>query len=220
MSKSIRLLSLQVGLPRDYGRADAAAPEERAWSTAFFKQPVAGPVAVGPAGLAGDGVADLRHHGGPDKAVLAYASEHFPLWRAELGLDAAGGGFGENFTLAGATEAEVCIGDVFALGTARFQVTQPRQPCWKLARRWGVADLVQRVQDNGRCGWYLRVLVPGAVEAGQELRLLERPRPEWSVARAHDLMHHRRDDRAAARALAACPELSATWRATMERRAG
>jgi MOSC domain-containing protein YiiM len=133
------------------------------------------------------------------------------------GLDLPYGAFGENFTVRGVTEADVCIGDVFAVGGVLVQVSQPRQPCWKLARRWRVKDLAARVQATGRTGWYFRVLEEGEVTPGLRLVLRERPWPQWTVARANEIMHERRDDRAAA--LAACPSLSANWRETLHTRA-
>lgn len=209
----MRLLSLQVGMPRAYGREDAEDPMDRAWTSGIAKQPVAGPVAVGELGFEGDGVADLRNHGGPEKAVLAYASEHYPAWRAELGRpDFPYGAFGENLTTEGATEASVCVGDVLAISGVRLQVSQPRQPCWKLARRWRIPDLAARVERSGRSGWYLRVLRGGAAAAGEAIARLERPHPEWTIARANAAMRARRRDPGAARALAGCPALSAEWR--------
>ncbi|TAK52175.1 MAG: MOSC domain-containing protein [Gammaproteobacteria bacterium] len=216
----MQLLSIQVGRPQALGHAGAALWPDRPWTTGFFKVPVAGPVWLGRENLAGDGQADLRHHGGPEKAVNAYPSEHYPYWAAELGaLELPRPAFGENFTTAGLLEAEVCIGDVFELGTALMQLSQPRQPCWKLGRRWRIPDLAWRVQQSGRTGWYFRVLREGEVEAGQTFQLHERPHPQWTVAAANEVMHLRQHDLAAARALADCPALATSWRESLERRA-
>ena len=207
------LLSIQVGLPRHLGIAGAPDPMDRPWTTSFFKEPVEGPVWLGRTNLAGDGQADRKNHGGPDKAVLAYSADHYPLWRAELNRpDLPHGAFAENFTIAGLTEENVCIGDVYAIGGAQVQVSQPRQPCWKIARRWRIKDLTAQVRETGRTGWYLRVLVEGYVEAGQPVELLERTFPQWTVARASQVMNHRHEDPAAAAELAACPSLAAVWR--------
>lgn len=215
------LLSIQVGQPTDYGRDDAADPHDRRWTTAFFKSPIAGPVFVGRTNIAGDAQADLEHHGGADKAVLAYAAGHYELWRDELARpELCFGGFGENLTIAGLTEESVCIGDVWLLGEAHFQVSQPRQPCWKLARRWRTKELAALVIANGRSGWYLRVLREGMIDAGQPLTLIERPHAEWSVARANQVMHQRPSDRAMASELAALPELSSAWRHGLQVRYG
>ena len=189
---------------------------DRPWVTGFFKSPVTEPVWLGRTGLAGDGQADSKNHGGPDKAVLAYAADHYPLWHAELNRsDLSYGAFGENFTIAGLSEETVCIGDVFAVGPVRVQVSQPRQPCWKIARRWRIKDLTARVLSTGRTGWYFRVLVEGYVQPGLPVVLIERPFPRWTVARASEIMRHRRDDPAAAAELAACPLLSVSWRRSL-----
>ncbi|VTU00872.1 sulfurase : MOSC domain containing protein OS=Rhodopirellula maiorica SM1 GN=RMSM_03240 PE=4 SV=1: MOSC: 3-alpha [Gemmataceae bacterium] len=206
------LLSVQVGLPQTLGGA------ARPWTTGFIKAAVAGPVQLGPTNLVGDGQADLANHGGPDKAVCVYPAVHYPHWRAELGLPLTHGAFGENFTAGGWSEADVCVGDVWAIGGALVQVSQPRQPCWKLARRWDVKDLALRVQQTGRTGWYFRVLRAGGVEAGGAFALAERPEPVWTVSRANEVMHHRKADLALAAELAAVSCLSASWRSNLRDR--
>lgn len=213
------LISLQVGLPRTHGRADAAEPMDREWTSGFYKSAVSGPVWLTTTNLAGDGQADLENHGGPDKAVNAYPAAHYAGWREQLGLaDLPFGAFGENFTLGGLTESTIAIGDVFAIGNAIVQVSQPRQPCWKLARRWRLKDLPARVIETGRTGWYFRVLQEGHVGAGDALRRIERPHPEWTIAAANDVMYHRREDRDSTHALAECPALSVSWRNALRKR--
>jgi MOSC domain-containing protein YiiM len=213
------IVSIQVGLPRTLGREDALDPAERLWTTGIFKSPVAGAVWLGRLNLAGDGQADLKAHGGPHKAVCVYPAEHYSLWRAELSLsEMSYGSFGENFTTQGLLEGEVCIGDVFAVGTASVEVSQPRSPCRKLARRWQVSDMVDRVLASGRTGWYLRVLREGEVRASDELVLMERSCPEWTIERATRLMHRDNADRDAALALSACPALAPGWRESLARR--
>jgi MOSC domain-containing protein YiiM len=213
------VLSIQVGLPVAMGKEEAYNPFHRRWVSGIVKQPVAGRVWLGFTHLKGDGQADLQNHGGREKAVLAYAAGHYPAWREELDRpDLPYGAFGENLTVAGLDEARVCIGDIYALGEATVQVSQPRQPCWKLARRWGLKDLPARVQQTGRGGWYLRVLGEGHVEAGQPFGLRERPYPSWTVALLNDLRYRRRDDPAEMAGLAACPLLSPNWRDAMARR--
>lgn len=165
------------------GKAKAFARGSR---SAIDKQPQGGAVAVGQAGLAGDEVGDARVHGGVDKAVHCYALAHYAAWqqllpRAAIPLQA--GAFGENFCIEGLDEDAVCLGDEWRVGSAVFAVSQGRQPCWKLNERFGVADMALRVQDSLRCGWYLRVLETGAVQAGDTVYLLKRPYPDWPLAR-------------------------------------
>ncbi len=208
-----RLASIQVGRPRTWGEEGAADPMDRPWETGFVKGPVDGPVMLRRTNLDGDGQADTVHHGGPDKAVCCYPAAHYPDWRAETGLAELGfGGFGENFTVEGMAEPDACLGDVWRVGEALVQVSQPRQPCWKIARRWRIKTLTLQVQQAGRTGWYVRVLEEGAVAAGSPITLVERPHPDWSVARANRVMHHDKADLDAAAALAALPALAASWR--------
>ena len=214
MSTDPRTLAVLVGGPVEYVDADG-----RVVCTAFRKQVVDGPVAVGPTNLDGDEQGDLRVHGGPHKAVLAYSAEHSQAWRAidpELGEP---GAFGENLHVSGLTEADVCIGDRWAVGSALFEVSQPRQPCWKVEHRWGRDGLVAFMEETGRTGWYLRVVTPGVVAAGDTWTLEVRPNPRWSVATANDVMHHRRDDLDAAASLASLDALAPSWHRTLTKRA-
>jgi len=195
-----------------------ARPGQR---SAIDKTPCTGAVAVGPLGLAGDEQGDLRVHGGPDKAVHCYAWEHYADWRAALphaaGRLAHPGAFGENFSLEGVTEAQVCLGDRWRVGSAQFEVSQGRQPCWKLNDRFGVPDMAQRVQDGGRAGWYLRVVRPGEVRAGDAVQLLQRPFPGWSVARLLALIAERNCDPAVLDEVLALP-LPPSWQRLFGRR--
>ena len=168
---------------------------------------------MGATNLVGDAQADLKNHGGPERAVNVYSADDFPDWRARLECpDLTNGAFGENFTVAGlGPEETVCIGDVFAIGDVRVQVTQPREPCWKLARKWNVKDLVKQVEQLCRTGWYMRVLQEGYVEGGLPITVIERPHPEWPLVRAYDTLRAPTDPEAVV-ALAACAALSSGWR--------
>lgn len=216
--KSAQILSIQVGRAQRLGSEDASAADQRAWTSAIFKDPVSGPVWVGKPQISGDEQADLRVHGGPDKAVNLYPAEHLHSWATELGLEAMpGGSFGENLTTAGLLEADVCIGDIFRAGQVVLQVSQPRGPCWKLARRWGVPDLAIRADQTGRTGWYFRVLQEDNLQAGYRLELAERPNPSWSVQRAYFVVRAPALSPEDALALAALPELAAASQAGLLR---
>jgi MOSC domain-containing protein YiiM len=208
----MRLLSIQVGTPRTVGVAGAENRMERKFTSAIWKRPVSGAVYAGRLGLAGDSVHDTRVHGGPDQALLMYAAAHYPRWEQELGRRMGPGDFGENLTVEGLDENTVCIGDVYQVGPVRFQVSHPRQPCATLARRHQIPDMVAMVWQNGRSGWYLRVLIEGAVEAGQPVERLARPNPEWTVRRAARAMLARQQNSEEAAALAGCQGLSEEWR--------
>jgi MOSC domain-containing protein YiiM len=231
----MKLLSIHVGQPQTLHIPDPNARsknnsknnqgKDHAWVSGIFKSAVTGLVAVGTTNLAGDGQGDTKNHGGPDKAICVYASEHYAHWQQHWGLaDFTFGAFGENFTTSGLVESEVCIGDSFAIGgegeaePVIVQLSQARQPCWKLARRWQVADMVEQVQDTGYTGWYFRVLQEGKVQAGDAIRLLERPYPHLTLAEANRVMHHDKEDWDAIEALLRCPLLSASWQNALRRR--
>ena len=206
------LHALHVGRPATYGAEGAEAPMDRPWRSGIFKAPAGGPVFLGKTNLDGDEQADQKNHGGPDKAVCVYPRGHLPYWAERLGREMGPGAFGENFTLGGADERTTCIGDVYAVGEARVQVSQPRSPCWKLARRWKEKKLALWVQETGYTGWYLRVLQTGMVEMGQPIRLQGRPHPEWTITRVNDVRYGRMQDPAQIAALADCPALASGWR--------
>ena len=215
----MRLTSIQIGRPREYDPV-AGDTSDKPWRTAFYRTPVAGPVVARRLGLEGDSVADTRVHGGPDKAICVYSADHFAYWRGDLGLGEAFGpaAFGENFTVEGFAEPDVCVGDRWRVGEAELEVSQPREPCWKLARRWKQKDLTLRVLQTGYTGWYVRVLKEGAVEACDPIELLHRPEPDWTIVRANEVMHHLKNDGEAAEALAALKPLAASWRRQLAKR--
>jgi MOSC domain-containing protein YiiM len=214
------IASIQVGRPREM--TDEGWPDLRTgpWVSAIIKEPVSGPVWLAATNLDGDKQGNPAVHGGPDKAVLAYAAAHYQLWRAELGRELPHGAFGENLTITGLDEESVCIGDTFEAGEAIVQVSQPRQPCWKIARRWGIKELTALVADSGRTGWYLRVLREGCLEAGQAVRLVQRQHPEWTVMRATRVIQNRRREMAPANELAQLPALAVSWKTQLLTPAG
>jgi MOSC domain-containing protein YiiM len=193
---------------------------DKPWRTGFYKLPQAQPCWLGYEGFRGDEQADRQHHGGVDKAVCVYPLEHYSFWRDTLAMpDLPLGAFGENVTVAGCLEDQVFIGDVFSLGDAIVQVSQPRQPCWKLARRWRIKDLSARVEHTGYTGFYFRVLRHGWVGPAAAIHRIESGSPEWSIARCNHVMHHAKDDLTAAQQLAECSLLSASWKDQLWRRA-
>jgi MOSC domain-containing protein YiiM len=210
------LLSIQVGkvkklvMPTNV-RVDFRHPF---WTSAIYKSTVEGPVRVYTESMEGDEQSDHDHHGGKDNVILAYDADHYPVWREELGMPELGhGAFGENFSVRGFSDATVCVGDVWRVGEGLVvQVTQARQPCFKLARRLCQPHIVKRVRENSWGGWYLRVLEEGMAEAGMKIEMVERRQPAWTVERAVQTIYARKKDRTAAEELAALPELSARWK--------
>ncbi len=206
----MRLISLNVGLP-----------QEVVWRgkpvvTGIFKAPVNGPLRLAPLNLDGDRQADLSVHGGAYKAVYAYPAEHYAFWRAELpGRDLPWGVFGENFTTEGLHEDQLVIGDRLRLGTAVLRVTEPRVPCYKLGLRFGDPEMTKRFLEARRSGFYLAVLQPGVVEAGQPFELLERPAHDLTVARMNSLYASPDADTALVRRFLEL-DLSEAWRAYLQ----
>jgi MOSC domain-containing protein YiiM len=173
----MRLISVNVGLPREVQWRGKTV------RTSIFKAPVSGRVKVRQLNLDGDQQSDLSVHGGIDKAVYAYPSEHYPFWRAELpGADLGWGAFGENFTTEGLLEEAVHIGDRLRVGSAEFMVTQPRMPCFKLGIRFGRPDILKRFQQSGRTGFYLAVLREGEVAAEDDVEFIAQDEHGVSVA--------------------------------------
>jgi len=173
----MKVISVNVGLPRDVGWQGGTA------TTAIYKQPIDGRVKVRSLNLEGDRQADLSVHGGPDKAVYGYPAEHYPFWRAEFpGIEMAYGMFGENFTVEGLLEDEIHIGDRLHIGTAEFQVTQPRLPCYKLGIKFGRQDIIPRFLKSLRSGFYLAVLQEGEVAAGDAIEVVSRTSGNITVA--------------------------------------
>jgi len=165
----MKIISVNVGLPRLVLRNGEPV------STGIFKEPVSGRVMMRTLNLDGDRQADLSVHGGPEKAVYVYPSEHYVFWKGELpDMELPWGMFGENFTTTGLFETEINVGDKFRVGTAEVMVTQPRMPCYKLGIRFGRADIIKRFLISERSGFYLSVLKEGEVGAGDEFQLLEK----------------------------------------------
>jgi MOSC domain-containing protein YiiM len=209
----MKLLSVNVGLPR-----------ELEWKgqivrTSIFKEPVAGRVRVSTLNVEGDQQSDLTVHGGVDKAVYAYPSEHYPFWRQELpGMDLPWGVFGENFTTEGLFEETVHIGDRLRIGSAEFVVTQPRMPCFKLGIRFNRSDMVKRFLQSGRTGFYFAVLKEGEVVAGDSIELLEKDQNNIPVA---DVVNLYRGDASNQNLLRRVSELSSlpnSWREYFRKR--
>jgi MOSC domain-containing protein YiiM len=210
----MKLISVNVGLPRE-----VSANGQRVL-TGIFKQPVAGRVLVRRLNLDGDRQADLSVHGGPDKAVYAYPAEHYDFWRRELPeMELPFGMFGENLTIEGLREDEVNIGDRFAIGSAEFQVTQPRVPCYKLGIRFGRADMVKRFLHSRRTGFYLRVVKEGEVGAGDAIALVARDPGNVTVADITRLYAFERDNAELLRRVIELPALSEDWRAYFREKA-
>ncbi|MFD0679735.1 MULTISPECIES: MOSC domain-containing protein [unclassified Paenibacillus] len=208
----MHLLSLNISKPVtiDY--------KGKPLETGIFKQPVDRRLMLSFTQLEGDGQGDMINHGGEDKAVCAYCEEHYAYWEDKLERKLSYGAFGENFTVTGLLEADIHIGDIFAIGEAVVQVSQPRQPCFKLGWKYKVPELPEQVQNTGYTGYYFRVLKEGSVWAGDDFRLIERHSLGISAAEANRLKYHDKTDLAGIQALLAVDALADSWRKSFEKR--
>lgn len=173
----MKLISINVGLPREITVAGKTV------RTSIWKYPVQGRIRVSTLNLDGDQQSDLSVHGGVDKAVYLYPSEHYSYWRTQLAdLDLPWGVFGENFTSEGILEDQVTIGDRLRVGSAEFMVTQPRMPCFKLGIRFNRRDMVKRFLESKRSGFYLSVIREGEVENGNAIEFTEKQKTGVTIA--------------------------------------
>jgi MOSC domain-containing protein YiiM len=175
----MQVISINVGLPREVEWRDEIV------RTSIYKEPVSGRVRVDRLNIEGDQQSDLTVHGGVNKAVYVYPSEHYDFWRKELpDADLPWGAFGENLTTTGLNEDSVRIGDRFAIGSAEFVVTQPRMPCYKLTIRFGRSDMIKRFYRSGRSGFYVAVAKEGEIGSGDDITLLSRDEDASTIAEA------------------------------------
>jgi MOSC domain-containing protein YiiM len=205
-TRDMIVLSLNVGLPTKelfFGKEVI---------TGYRKKPVSGSVHLRKAGFDGDGVANIMHHGGLDKAVCVYGANHYPYWESILNLVLPPAPFGENLSLSDLDEADVCIGDIFQVGTSLVQISQPRQPCSTLAARYGRSDMVKLVVDSGRTGCYFRVLDQGSVTKGDTVILKKRDRHGISISFANRIYHFDRKNREGIAKVLDVEALSESWR--------
>jgi len=201
------LLSVQTGRTAPLGPEDVPS--------AFVKTARQGAVPVTPLGLEGDEQADLSVHGGPEKAVYAYAASNYPQWAKEFPALAAhfsGGAMGENLTVSDLDESAICVGDVHQAGSALLQVCQPRQPCFKFALRHNNKYLPKAMVRNGLSGWYYRVLREGRLQAGDALTLQDRPNPDFPFTRLIDIIYHGKATKDEIRRMAGLEGLAGQWR--------
>ncbi len=209
----MELISVNVGQPRP------VSYRGRDYATSIYKTPLSGRVRVRHLNIDGDAQGNLKTHGGPDMAVYAFGHEHYAHWVRDLGRNDLGfGAFGENLTVTGMMEKDIAIGDVFAIGDVRLQVTEPRTPCHKLAMKFEDDDLPRRFAATGHVGFYFRVLQAGDIGAGDVIALVSKDPAALSIAEVLGLWADpgAKADRLA-RALAV-PALSATWRGRFARR--
>lgn len=212
MTKLYELVSLNLGMPKEvtYG--------ENLIRTGINKSQVNEPAFLSSLKFEGDGQADLIHHGGIDKAVCVYSYNHYSYWEKELNRNLVYGAFGENITVQGMLEEDVCIGDIFQVGEAVVQVSQPRQPCFKLAKKYDVPKLPLYFQNTGYTGFYFRVLKEGWVSPTDSLAKIQTDPKGISIAYANHMMHKEKRNFEGIRRILEVDALSTSWKKTFEKR--
>lgn len=207
-----KIISINIGKPIE------VQFNNKEISTGIFKTPSDEPLFLTLVNFEGDGQADLVHHGGREKAVCVYPYEHYPYWEKELGRELEYSAFGENLTTQGLLEAEICIGDIFQLGEAVVQVSQPRQPCFKLSVKYGAPDMPLKVQETGYTGFYFRVLQEGLVSKSDSLIRTSCHPKGITVSYANHIMHRDKNDTEGIKKILEVEGLSASWRKTFVKR--
>src|SRR5699024_6571331 len=196
---------LFLGKVKEVGKKDAINPMDRLWTTGMFKNSTSEKVWLSETGLQGDEVGDKKNHGGPEKALFAYPIGHYRYWREIQKIDMHYGGFGENMAVLEMDEFTVFLGDVYQFGDAIIQVSQPRNPCWRPARRYRRKELALQIQNTGKTGWYFRVLK-------------QRPYTKWSIAATNEVMHQDKHDLVRTDELSRCEALAPGWREKLQKR--
>lgn len=191
---------------------------QRKIRSAIFKKPVKGKIFLDYLGFEGDSVADPIHHGGQDKAVCVYPFAHFPFWESELSTQLLPGAFGENLTDDGLTEKEVCIGDIFRIGEAEVQCSQPRQPCHKLVKIFDCPAMARKIQETGFSGYYMRVIKRGWMEPGLAVKRVHGDSARVSVEEANALMYRDKNNYEKTLEILQIDSLSSSWREIFEKR--
>jgi MOSC domain-containing protein YiiM len=208
----MKIISVNVGLPR------LVESNEQIVSTGIYKVPVAGRVMLRTLNIDGDRQADLTVHGGPTKAVYVYPAEHYSFWHDEFpDTELPWGMFGENFTTEGLNEATVNIGDRFRIGATEVTVTEPRMPCYKLGIKFGRSDILRRLLQSGRTGFYLSVQREGELGAGDEIELIARDENDVTVADITRLYAEDRSEVETMRRAIALEALPESWRNHFQR---
>jgi MOSC domain-containing protein YiiM len=210
----LKITAINIACP-DFVSLDGGPKKHR---SGILKKSVSGPVFLNQFGFDGDGVGDTRIHGGEDKAVCAYSVDHLPYWNEKLQRKLGPGSFGENLSMVGMLETTTHIGDIFEVGAAQVQVTQPRQPCHKLNKVFNDPSMACSIKKTGFSGYYLRVLKPGLVEPGDTINLFHKDPSEFSVEKANALLRKGGINIQYMEELISHPALSSDWREMIQKR--
>jgi MOSC domain-containing protein YiiM len=207
--RSIEIINFAIGLPKTmpYGN-------QKEMETGICKNKTE-EAFLTKEGFCGDGVANLKYHGGPDRAICIYPHEHYRLWEQEFDISLPPSAFGENLTVTNMLERDVCIGDVYQLGEAVIQVTQGRIPCSTITRRMNVQGLLKRIAETGYTGYFCRVLKEGTVRHHSNIQLMKRHPQQVSILFANEIYFHRQTDVEGIKKVLEVQELANQWRESL-----
>ena len=216
--KRNKIHEIYVGKIKTHGTENAEDPFDDKYVSAGFKEPINDSVFLSELGLTGDEQADKRFHGGKEKALFMYPKENYLELSCEFGKEIPVGGNGENISIIGINERDVCVGDVYQLGESVIEVSQPRRPCWKPARRHRTMEFSKTIQDLGMTGWYFRVIQEGKITKGDTLKLIKRPCKEWTIKKVNDVMYVYTDNLGLAESLIDCVHIPESFKETLRAR--
>ncbi|MFC7391438.1 MOSC domain-containing protein [Scopulibacillus cellulosilyticus] len=211
-NRDIELINLSVGLPKTMTYDDSKEME-----TGICKETV-DEVFLSKEGFKGDGVADLKHHGGPDRAVCVYPYEHYSFWEEEFNVPFPSSSFGENLTVSNMLERDVCIGDIYQVGDAVIQVTQGRIPCSTISKRMNLPSLLNRIVEEGYTGYLCRVIKEGTIRYDSDIMLLESHPNQVTVLFSNQIYFHHPEDVEGIKKILAVEELANVWREKLLKR--
>ena len=198
------------------GRPETITDQAGTWESSIFRKAAFGPVEVGLRGIVGDQVTDVVHHGRPSQAVCVHPIEHYAYWNEQFNLESASqrlgpGSVGENWTIEGANEATICVGDSYLVGSTEVQVSGPRGPCWKQERKLRLPGFLKRTIASMRTGFYLQILLPGIVQPGDTWHLKSRPQP-WLTLHTVNACYYQTPEPGMVERILATPELAEGWK--------
>jgi MOSC domain-containing protein YiiM len=214
-----KVVSIQVGEVITIGNKNSKDITSKEYTTASYKKPIDKLFDVTKLSIIGDSVADTIHHGGVDKAVFANSLNNYNHWKSWLKQDNIPyGALGENLTIDTIDEQTVCIGDIHQIGTVKLQVSQPRQPCWKISRRWEHKDFMQEIYTSGLTGWYYRVLEEGSFKADDSVKYLGGIDTKITIIEANKAMRDQNKYSDLVDTLLGIKELAQAWKNSLNKR--
>ena len=218
MKNIAKVISIQVGEVVTVGDINSKDIINKSYTTASYKKPIDKIFEVTKLSIVGDSVADTIHHGGIDKAIFANSLNNYNHWKQYLNKDNISyGALGENLTIDSIDESTVCIGDIHQIGSVKLQVSQPRQPCWKISRRWEHKDFMQEIYSSGLTGWYYRVIEEGSFKADDLVQYISSLDTKITIIKANKVMRNKEEYSDMVDTLLSIDELAQSWKNSLSK---